>query len=428
MKRIAYLFLLLSLTAGHVSSEEFAVDLPTVLRLAGANNLTIQMAREKAEEARARQTEARGLWLPTLGIGSRLQAIDGFTQATGGAFVDVDKQFVQPGVYVSLDLRPGEVLYASLQARQRADAAAAWSEAESRHIRYESVQAYYELLLADAEVRLFDETLSLYDDFLNQMEKRVKAGLGYKVDVLRVKTELSREKFRALEARQRLRLASVQLANLLMLETDLILVPSEELLPMTLIESLKDEAHYQAHALLHRPELRAGSLERDAAQSERKAAAYAALFPHLEVDAFGGRFGQDHGSLGSRRDVRVYLGWEIGPGGLFSPGRKRGAESRLRLAEIAQSQIERSIMAEVSAAYESLLASTLQMALSQETVKHAEESLRLNSGRHKMGIAQPLEVIQAEDAFLASRLSALRSVAKYNVGQYRLQVASGSGF
>jgi hypothetical protein len=45
------------------------IDLPTVLRLAGANNLDVQIAREKVTEARAASESARARFFPWIPLG-----------------------------------------------------------------------------------------------------------------------------------------------------------------------------------------------------------------------------------------------------------------------------------------------------------------------------------------------------------------------
>ena len=77
------------------------------------------------------------------------------------------------------------------------------------------------------------------------------------------------------------------------------------------------------------------------------------------------------------------------------------------------------------AAYESLKAKKEQLSLAKEALENAKESLRLNAGRHKLGIALPLEVIQAEDACLTSQNDYIEAVTDYNKSQYRLRAAIG---
>src|SRR5262249_28343084 len=70
-------------------SDRLHIDLPTALRLAGANHLQIALAAERVRQAEERLQGARALWLPTLDAGIDYNRHEGQIQDTGGNVVDV---------------------------------------------------------------------------------------------------------------------------------------------------------------------------------------------------------------------------------------------------------------------------------------------------------------------------------------------------
>jgi outer membrane protein TolC len=56
----------------------------------------------------------------------------------------------------------------------------------------------------------------------------------------------------------------------------------------------------------------------------------------------------------------------------------------------------------------------------------AEESLKLNEARLKLGVGLPLEVLQAEKALIQSRKDYVSSIIDYNKAQYKLFVSIGN--
>ena len=69
---------------------KYPIDLMTVLRLAGANNLDLAYFREKVQEAWARSEIADERFWPVVGPELAFRRHEGLTQATEGSFVDVE--------------------------------------------------------------------------------------------------------------------------------------------------------------------------------------------------------------------------------------------------------------------------------------------------------------------------------------------------
>src|SRR2546423_12234809 len=70
----------------------YQIDLPAALQLAGAQNLDIQIAREKLAEARANNQSATWQFFPWIGPGVTWRRHDNLIQDVGGNVIDVHKQ------------------------------------------------------------------------------------------------------------------------------------------------------------------------------------------------------------------------------------------------------------------------------------------------------------------------------------------------
>src|SRR5262249_20394245 len=69
--------------------DQLPIDLPTALRLAGANHLQVALAAARVRQAEARLQGAKALWLPTLDAGIEYNRHEGQIQDTGGHIIDV---------------------------------------------------------------------------------------------------------------------------------------------------------------------------------------------------------------------------------------------------------------------------------------------------------------------------------------------------
>src|SRR5947208_13157357 len=102
----------------HRSLQVLTIDLPTTLRLAGARNLDVQLAREKVAEARAAEESAIERFFPWLSPGVMYRRHDNLIQSTEGVIEEVHKQSYAPGGTLSVQTDIGDALFKSLEAHQ----------------------------------------------------------------------------------------------------------------------------------------------------------------------------------------------------------------------------------------------------------------------------------------------------------------------
>ena len=101
----------------------YRIDLPTVLRLAHARNLDIQIAKERLAEAQANQEVAIWQALPWVAPGVGYRNHQGLIQDVNGNIIDVHKQSYAVGPTSKLQLDIGDTLYKNLITRQLTKAA-----------------------------------------------------------------------------------------------------------------------------------------------------------------------------------------------------------------------------------------------------------------------------------------------------------------
>src|SRR5437667_10190038 len=105
------------------SLHVLTIDLPSALRLAGARNLDVQLAREKLAEARAAEESAIERFFPWLAPGVTYRRHDNLLQDTSGNILEVHKQSYAPGGTVAAQTEIGDVIFKSLEAHQLPQAA-----------------------------------------------------------------------------------------------------------------------------------------------------------------------------------------------------------------------------------------------------------------------------------------------------------------
>src|SRR3954464_11750334 len=144
--------MLVSLIALTTHAQSNLINLETVLRLAKAQNLDVQIAKARLAEAKAVHESARAQFFPWLSPGISYRRHDNLIQDVSGNIIEVHKQSYSPGVTLGAQLDIGDALFKSLSTKQQAAAAAHFTEAQRQASVFVAAQNYFDLLYAQAVV------------------------------------------------------------------------------------------------------------------------------------------------------------------------------------------------------------------------------------------------------------------------------------
>ncbi|HLX65056.1 MAG TPA: TolC family protein, partial [Planctomycetota bacterium] len=319
---------------------ELPIDLPTVLRLAGCDNLEVHFACAALEEAEARTLAAKMTFLPSLYPQFINRWHQGQTQNSNGTFITVDKQNNFYGNGAVLDLHIGESIYATLAARRREQAHEAGVEVAAVQARYNAVVAYFDLVLAQTELAINVDRLKQADETVKLVSNQVAGGAALKSEVKRVEAVRADVKQRVASARETVRQSSLKLTDVLHIDPLVTLVPQQESDTLvTLIPPARELADLVAEGLDRRPELKESRAFWNALDKERKAAFIAPLIPGIHGEAFNGSFGRTPADSHHSGDYALGVGWKVGAGGIGDVSRIRISEAQLRQEGIHFAQI-----------------------------------------------------------------------------------------
>ncbi len=412
------------------AGTDHLIDLPAVLRLAGAQNLDVQVARQRLAEAQALHQSAVLQFFPWVSVGISYARHDGQLQATEGDIVTVSRQAYAPGATLTGQWELGDAIYRRLAAKQLEYAAGHALEAQHQDTVLAAAREYFDLAFAQAAVGVAREAVRISSSYETQVRSAVEAGIAFKGDALRVAVQADRNRLALRQATEQQRVAAARLAQTLHLDPAVRLVARDaDLVPLALVESTEAEGSLVQQALLARPELKRSQALLEAARENTNAAVYGPLIPSIGAQVFGGGMGGgrngDTGNFGDREDYLVGVGWRIGPGGLFDFPRQRAAEARLSSAEIGAAKIHDEVVRQVVEASTRMQSQSEQIDTARRALSVAEEGLRLAQQRMEFGVGVVLENILAEQDLTRARSDYLKAIAEFNKAQYALSKAVG---
>ncbi len=294
-----------------------------------------------------------------------------------------------------------------------------------------AAQGYFDLARSQALVGVARNALETSMDYQKQLDVAVGAGIAFRGDELRVQTQTERYEIALRQSLEQQRLAAVNLAQVLHLDSTVELASQDtSLVPLTLLPTNSPLPELVERALGARPELKESKAQIGAARASKNGAVYGPLIPSLGAQVFVGGLGggPDHGAhtFGSEEDYFVGATWRIGPGGLFDFGRINASKARLATAELGEAKLRDTVTAQVVSGLARMQSLSDQIELAKKNLGTASETLRLTRERKQFGVGVVLEDIQAQQDLVRARSDYVSAIAEYNKAQYGLSRAIGS--
>jgi outer membrane protein TolC len=408
------------------------IDLPTALRLAGARNLDIQIARQHLQEAEANRSTAIEQFFPWIAPGVAYHRRDGVAQAVPSGIVsDAHYQSYNAGAALKAEVNLGDAIYQSLAARQHVTASDQALETQRQDTILAAARGYFELARAKALVEVARQAVQTSQDYEQQLNRAVGVGIAFKGDELRVRTQTQSYRIAVRQALEQQRIAAAELSRVLHLDSRIELVPQgAELAAVALVPTNAPLQALVEEALAARPEFKQSEAFVLAAKAEKNGAVYGPLIPSLGAQVFGGGLGggPDGGpsNFGAEGDYMVGAWWRIGGGGLFDPGRTRAAKARLTATEFVHTKLKDTVTTEVVTSLTRVQSLADQITLAGQKLASADETLRLTRERKQYGVGVVLEDIQAQQDLTRARADYVTTIAEYNKAEYVLSRAVGS--
>lgn len=432
------------------------IDLANVLRLAGARDLDIAMAREQVLHAVGALDQARGLWLPSLFSGPTYYRADGQVQEINGKVITVDRGSLFLGTTATLAnsfpaappgtgfpplntlsgvLRFSDAIYGVRAAKRIIAANQAGVAAATNDALLSAADGYFDLQQASGMLAIAREAAANAQALAEITESFGRTGAGLEADHRRALTELrSRRRSIRLAAGQ-LEVASANLVRPLLIDPHIVVAPAEP--AETIYRLVADDVALDdmvAQGWRCRPELAQAREQVEASLLRLKQAKLRPFVPSLALTYSGGGFGGGTGSFfgnfSTRGDFAASLFWDLRGLGMIDRGLIRQAHANRHIADIELCRIQAQVAADVVAAFKARIAASEAMDDARESVTEARESLALNltnirGGGGLPGATRPIEVLQPIQALAQARADYLLAVLAYNRAQFRLYRAIG---
>lgn len=440
---------------------EYPIDLATALRLAGAENPELLLARQRITEAVAGRQLAAAQALPNLNVGTNFAAHRGVLQQSNGNVLKVDRDSLYvglgagtvgagtvniPGLNYNLNIGAG--WYGLLTARQRVTTTAAAANAVRNDVLLRTYLAYLDLLRADARRAIAAQNRGEAVELARLTDAYAKAGQGRKADADRAAVELRRRDAELTQSEADTLAASARLCQLLNLDPSTRLKPVDGwAVPAPLVPNPTPLPDLLAVAMMQRPELAARRSEVRETLYQLSLAKVLPFSPNVILGFSAGGFGggsdlvntppgvvqpngdrvvaSRFGNLDGRSDFDAAVFLTFRNLGVGNVAQIRAADSRVKQSQLRELETLNLVRAQVAESHARVAARFLQIDAAEKAVKSSSDAFDEDLTRIKAGAGLPLEVIDSLRLLNRSRFEYLDSIIDYNRAQIQLWVAVG---
>ncbi len=405
-----------------------AVELATSVE----GNTNIQLASEALTQAQARSAQARATLLPNLDAAVSEQSMTRNLAAMGISFTAPIPGFTIPsfvGPFNTLDARVSVSQsvfdFGAIRRFQASKTAvtAATSDVDNTEERVAAqvARAYLAALRADTDVETAQANVTLSEALVALAEHQKAAGTGTGIEITRANVQLANDRQRLLLAQNSQRAAHLRLLRAmgLRLDTELSLTDKLQYVPVdaVTVEQAK------TLALQSRPDLQA---QQDRESTARLSASATKLERLPSVMAFGD-YGDSGTGFTSAVPTRAYGISVRVP--LFDGGRRdaRRAESasQYRAEKVRTNDLKEQIELDVRLALDELRSAEDQVQVARDGLQLAQNELTQAQRRYKAGVANSLEVTDAQTRLARARDNQTAALYGHNVARLDLAQATG---
>jgi multidrug efflux system outer membrane protein len=407
--------------------EIVAINLPTVVNVAMADNVDIRKAREHVLASEALLESAKGSLLPSLVPSAAFEDVHGSVRATQGNLVGVAFNSFQASIAVQWVLNPGKVRYEIIAAQKQLLAMEHQEQAVLLETLRQAASEYYALVLAQAQVAASELAVSEAEELRRINHLRTQTGMGIAADASRADAHLAKQQQVLSKALNTFYNDSISLAVTLHLDASVTLVPkATELLPIELVRYDIDLGELLDLAIRFRPDLEHVRVMTEVIHAKSKAAWWSGFGPALGVIYQAGGISSDDNTTDyafkDNQQLSAGAAWNLT---LSSFGAVKAAKAYEREALIDAEHYLSLVRAEVVRFTQSTKLYRDVMSKSKDQLVAAEEATHLIQAQFNTGTMTLLDVLQAQDSQAQARLDYTEAIVGFNKAQVNLLAAIG---
>jgi len=417
LQSILLSFLLIIATGIPAQDKPQKWDLTTCINYALTNNIQIQKSKITLEQSKISTKLAKAQLFPNLS-GSINQDFTNYPMQTAGGSTS-SSYSGNYGLSSSLLLFDGGKTEKNIRQQKLLEQVGQFNvQYAQKTIQFSILQSYLQLLYASETVNIDSATVEVSKFQFDRGENLLKAGSISNVDVAKLESQYSSDKYQLVVAKNNLETQKINLKQLLEMKVeDQLSIAIPVLNEVDILKPLSTLQSIYATSLNVMPQLKSSKLNIQVAGLETEKAR-AGYLPKINLNA---AIGTNHSTISTLTfNKQLQDGFNDGIGLSVSipiftnRANKSAVETDLlneKTSELNLRDAEKSLLTEVESIYQDALSAQSQYVAAQEKVKALQTSYDLIDQQFTLGLKNTLDLLTEKNNLLAARQGLLQ--AKY---------------
>jgi outer membrane protein TolC len=298
---------------------------------------------------------------------------------------------------------------------------------DEQDVIYNIKNAYWNLFLTGKLKEAIDENVQQMKAHLDDIQNFFKQGLATKNEVLKVEVQLSEAQLSQIDARNSVKIATVNFDNVIniSLATEIEVQEDAEVEN----ENIEDIDQLIDKAMKNRPDLKSLQYRLNASKNGITLA-QSGWYPQVVI---GGEY--DYEKPNSRilpLEDNFKATWAVEVGltySLWDWGTTRAqttqAESQYEQTKDSYSTLKDAVTLDVTQNYYNLVKAKEKVLVTEQTVNQAEENYRVTDERFKQGLTLNSELLDAEVALVQAKTNCAQSIVDYELAKAQIERSTG---
>jgi outer membrane protein TolC len=404
-----------------VSGQVRDITLDDAISLALQYHPSVVQARGDVRVASASRREAIGNWLPSItgSSGWSTNSTERFDQATQRTVSGASTSY---SASLSASMTVFDGFRRSAQNRTASanmESAEASLTSQRFLITLQTKQAFFNALAAEELVRVAESQIRRGEEQLNVSTERLAAGSAIRSDTLRAFVELGNSRLQLLNAQTQRATAVAELARLIGYDGSLRAVADSSIMRLGSL----DTAALREEALANAPAIEQAAAEGRAADAQ-VTSSRGEYFPRVTASYQNSFAGSALDALNNNWSARISLSWPLFNG--FS--RETAVSRSLASQDAARARMDdtrRQVNADMTQQFAALEAALLRFNIATASRAAAEEDLRVQQERYRLGAATIVEVLTSQVSLDQAEVDIVRARLDFLLAKAQLEALVG---
>jgi len=405
------------------------------LKIGLENSKTLHSSKLKIISAEAQLDQANAAFLPTLGLGAtytRLSSVEPYNITVPG----LGSFNVSPSILDNYTAKVSlqQPLFTGFKISSSSDIAKSNSLAvkqdyskDELDVIFNIKNAYWNLFLAGKLKEAIDENVQQMKAHLDDIQNFFKQGLATKNEVLKVEVQLSEAQLSQIDARNTVKIATVNFDNVINIPLSTEIEVQKDALVEN--ENIEDIDQLIDKAMKNRPDLKSLQYKLQASKSNITMA-QSGWYPQLvlageyDYSKPNSRILPVENKFNGTWAVNLNLSYTLWDWGT-TKDQSMQAESQYEQTKDSYSTLKDAVTLDVTQNYYNLVKAKEKVLVTQQTVSQAEENYRVTDDKFKQGLTLNSELLDAEVALVQAKTNYAQSIADYELAKAQIERSTG---